>query len=253
MAFSSNLMGAASASTLAGHLILADQSGPRIVALPVERANANNGTPAGTVILPTASFTEAPFLARGGRMINYSGATFLSGLSGSQAGFGDGISSIGDYNGDGADDIAVNISRMNRIESSSTVLSQGGLLLLFGKVGSGLQALNSTNAPLPPAMTADCFIRPSTGTTGALESICNPTLFYAPQPANSLRRGAYEFTFLSPQATISTGTRSGTACQMTLSPNDCLGTFVFGVPGRDSVEPPPNRPILQGGAFYVAP
>ncbi len=258
MIFSANLMGVGNAPNLAGHLILADQGaaqGPQIFALPVERANNANLTPAGTVLLPAAgaSFTDPAYQALGGRRVNYLGSNFLSGMTGSQAGFGEGMSNLGDFNGDGTDDIAVNISRLNRIESSSTITSQGGLLLLFGKMNSGLQVLNSSNIALPPAMSADCFVRPVSGTSGPLESVCNPTLFFAPQPSTSLRQGAHEYSFLSPYSHVATGTRSGATCQTALSPNDCLGTFVFGVPGRDSIETQPNRPILQGGAFYVAP
>jgi hypothetical protein len=258
MAFSDSLMGSVNNQNLLGHLVLADQSAPRILTIPVERANANTGKPSGTLILPnTTDFPGGPtdplFLAKGGRVVNFTGSTFLAGLTASAAGFGEGMANIGDYNGDGAEDIAVNVSKVNRIEYSTTTPTQGGLLLLFGKVGSGLQVLNSSNLPLAPDSKSECYMKPSSGTSGPLESICNPMLLFAPQPQSSLRQGAYEMTFLSPYSRMSTGTKTAGVCQLSLSPNECLGSFVFGIPGRDSLETPPNRPILQGGVFYVAP
>jgi hypothetical protein len=35
------------------------------------------------------------------------------------------------------------------------------------------------------------------------------------------------------------------------SPNECLGSFLFGVPGRDG--PGSGTNILQGGGFYYVP
>lgn len=230
-----NLMGSAPANPartdLVAHLAIADQANSRLVVYPVHSINNSD----------KSIFESYTVSADGGRYIDYSTSSMLNGTNGTAAGFGNGLSALGDVNGDGFNDIGVGISALARKDTSSQTPNQGSVLVLFGGT-TGLQSHTSNTylTAIEPARVATCYIAPVAGTT---TSTCNPTLLYLPEPTNSIRNGAYEKTFLSPFAQLST---SATA-------NESLGTFLIGVPGRDSLDTVPTSRILQGGAFYVLP
>jgi hypothetical protein len=244
------LMGVSTPTGLTSHLVVTEQENRRIFAIPVVTDNG------GSVVMPATATTGnalivdgTRFSNLGGRTLNYSTANFLNGVSGATAGMGDGSASLGDLNGDGFEDVGINFSKLNRVETNELILSQGGALILFGGE-TGLQTHNGS-VQLSPSAKAECYQK---SVNNAPKSVCNPLLYYAPQPAGSLRKGSYEFSFLSPHSRVSTGNVSATgACLLDSSPNQCLGSFLFGVPGRDSIETPPTRPVLQGGVFYVVP
>jgi hypothetical protein len=195
-------------------------------------------------IVPSANTTfssDTNFTNNGGRLVDYSNSSMMSGTNGTATGFGNGLASIGDVNGDGYNDIGVGISALNRQDTSAQTVGQGTVLVLFGGPG-GLQSHTSSTftGAIQPSRTASCYISPGVGTT---VSTCNPALLYVPEPTNSIRNGAYERSFLSPFSYVATSAAS----------NESLGTFLFGVPGRDSLDTLPSQRILQGGAFYVLP
>lgn len=251
MLASTSLMGLNTPANLSSHLVITEQTNKRVFVIPVVSDNA------GSVIVSNVAGGAPPgvvldlnqFSVLGGRNLDYSASTFLAGVSGADAGMGYGSAELGDLNADGFDDIGINFFRLNRIETNQVIPSQGGALILFGGE-SGLQTHNGS-VQLNPDPKAECYQRV---VSNAPKSICNPLLYFAPQPASSARRGAYELSFLTQYSRIKTGSVSPTGvCQLSSSPNECLGSFLFGVPGRDSIEIAPNRPILQGGVFYVVP
>ena len=230
-----NLMG--SSSTLLSHLVVADQGASRILVYPVQPI-ATDGTNLSFDMNWTTWTTNAPI--DGIRLIDYSSSAMLSGTSGTATEFGMSVSSVGDVNGDGYNDIAVAISKLNRNDTASVTSNQGSILMLFGGA-QGVQSHTSSaySSVTEPSRTALCYVSPS-GSSAV--SICNPNLLYLPEPTNSIRNGAYERTSLSPYSFVGTG-----------SVNEGLGTFLIGIPGRDSLDTDPTQRILQGGAFYVLP
>jgi hypothetical protein len=233
---------------LLSHLIVANQTSKTVYAFPVMQSIS--GTSSTYSIISDSANTN--FGNFGGRILNYSNSLFIGGASGSTIGFGEGLSTLGDVNGDGYEDIAINISRLSRIELSTTFSSQGGMLLLFGGK-YGLQTQVNATTLIEPSKNADCYIKKDM-IQNTLVSICNPALLFAPQPSSSVRQGVHERSYLPPFSRISTGNLDATGkCVSLNSPNECLGTFLFGVPGRDSVVTPPTKPVLNGGVFYEIP
>jgi hypothetical protein len=207
--------------------------------------------------LPSSALYDktADFFKLGGRINNYKEQFFLSPMSPSDGRFGFSSSFLGDLNADGYGDIGINVASVHRKENSSTYLYQGGVLVLFGGA-SGLQThRDSTSLLISPRKDSDspCYLVKKS----SLVSVCDPQLLFSPQPslANSPGQGAYEFMYLNPFSHLSTGTNPITGvCSVTNSRNECLGSFIFGVPGRDSPPTTNNLSrILQGGAFYVQP
>jgi hypothetical protein len=248
MAAVAGTMGNDTPAELLSHLVISDYELRRLFVIPFLK-NATTYVNTGFALPGSADFTTYK-----GRSLNYSSLLFLNGsASGTGAGFGESIASIGDVNSDGFQDVGINVSKLNRNETNTSYTQQGAIMILFGG-HDGLQTNNSGGSILNPVMNADCFLRK--GTVSGIERIvsaCNPTLLFAPQPASSLRQGAYEMTFLSPFSRISTGSRniSTGACVTSNSPNECLGSFLFGVPGRDG--PVSGTNILQGGGFFYVP
>jgi hypothetical protein len=229
-----NLMGnpvaAPARSDLVSHLVVTDQNNSRVIVYPVHTVDSSK-----TVF---ESYTVS---ANGGRVIDYSSSAMMTGTNGATTLFGTGVASIGDVNGDKYSDVGIAISKLNRKDTASQTVAQGTILVLFGGP-TGLQS--HTNAAftsaLEPSRTASCYILPGASPPS---SICNPALLYVPQSTNSLRNGAYERTSLTPYSFVST----------TSATNENLGTFLIGIPGRDSLDTLPSNRILQGGAFYVLP
>jgi hypothetical protein len=242
------ILGNDTPSELLSHLVISDYGERRLFVIPFVK---NATLPNSGFILPAGTGFDT---YHGRASTSYSNLLFLNGSSaGTGAGFGESIAAIGDVNADGFQDVGINVSRLNRRETNTSFTQQGAILILFGS-HAGLQVNNSSGVPLNPVANADCFLKK--GTVGGIDRIistCNPTLLFAPQPATSARQGAYEMTFLSPFSRISTGTRniSNGACLTPNSPNECLGSFLFGVPGRDG--PGSGTNILQGGGFYYVP
>jgi len=237
-----NLMGSAPAnSNILSHLVVADQQGGSIYVYPVLTFSTSAYTSFENPANSASFATDTTFTGNGGRLINYATSTMLAGTNGTLMGFGNGLASIGDVNGDGYSDIGISISSLPRQSTSSQTLNQGTVLVLFGGPG-GLQSHTSSTftTAIAPSQTASCYISP---TGSSPTSVCNPQLLFVPEPTNSLRDGAYELSYLSPFAAVSTAA----------STNESLGTFLFGVPGRDSLDTIPTQRILQGGAFYVLP
>ena len=259
---STRLMGPDAPNTLLSYIVATDQTNRRVFVLPISASNHQIFSPATALNTPPSNTTTDPFYLNGGRILNYSTSNFMldtSGnpISGVNSGFGEGVAVLGDINGDGYDDIGINIPRLNRIETSNTFAAQGGSMILFGGI-SGLQThAQSTFSLMQPSASADCYTQKVTLAAGdRVVSYCNPTFLFAPQPTTSSRQGIYEQTFLSPFSAVSTGATDPVtkACTLSVSPNECLGSFLFGVPGRDSIElDPSQKPILQGGVFYVVP
>lgn len=257
-------------SPLMGHIVITDQGSRRLFILPMVSSGAEKGkvllsdnrmyppvTSGGQgTFLPTASGTYESF---GGKTIDYSSSDFLSGHStGLDSGFGSSLVNLGDLNGDDYEDLGMNLFRMNKKETSRSYLYQGGVLVIFGgRMGAQThQTESGVTTQLEPKADAECFLRQEV-IDGQPRRItrCNPTLVFAPQPAGSTRMGQYEYSSLTKFSVLETGVRDSTTrvCQPGSS-NECLGSWIFGVPGRDSTETTPGaKPILQGGAFYVLP
>lgn len=223
-----NLLSSSFSGTV-GHLMVVDQGGMKIYTYPIFPIDA-----------ALKNFGVVSDTANGGRTIDYTGSNMLSGMSGSGAGFGDGIADIGDINGDGFGDVAIGISKLTRKEVSSQILSQGGILVLFGgKDGLQAHAAGGFTTEIEPIRDAFCYTKP--GLT-QIESVCNPTLVFLPQSTNSIRNGAYERAYLGVHSKLNFGAQ-----------NENLGSFLIGTPGRDSLETLSSERILNGGAFYVLP
>ncbi|MBC7397037.1 MAG: FG-GAP repeat protein [Bdellovibrionales bacterium] len=235
----SKLMGTAPAapasSNLTSHLVVTDQSNSRILVYPVHSIDSNKEN------FETYDTSNPTALNDGARKVDYSGSAMLSTTNGNATMFGSGVSSIGDINGDGYADVAISISKLNRQDTSSQSIAQGAILVLFGgKTGLQSHSNAALTSIIEPAKVASCFVLP----VGALPtSTCNPTLLYTPQAANSIRDGSYERSFISPYSAVDVGPTS----------NEGLGTFLIGIPGKDSLDTLPNKRILQGGAFYELP
>ncbi len=252
MAASGGIMGndtPTNPTTLHSHLVLSDPTSRKLFVVPFLQ---NATTYANTGF---AYPGETDFVTFKGRSENYNSSMFLSGsLTGADVGFGETIANLGDVNADGFEDIGVNVSKLNRNETNTSFPQQGAILVLFGS-HDGLQTRNAGNSLINPVTNADCYLKK--GMVNSIErivSVCNPTLLFAPQPAGSIRQGAYEMSFLSPFSRISTGTRnvSTGACMAPNSPNECLGSFLFGTSGRDGPGGSGSN-ILQGGGFYYVP
>ncbi|MBU6154550.1 MAG: FG-GAP repeat protein, partial [Bdellovibrionales bacterium] len=245
------------AGSLLGHLIATDSSLGRVGVFPLVR----NG--AGSVLfepLPPDLSVFDPnlnFYKMGGRLNHYSSLGFLAPQSPSDARFGLNSAYLGDLNADGYADIGINIASMHRKENSATFDYQGAVLTLFGGE-KGLQTHRETTGLLiTPKKDADasCYLVKKSGSSPI--SVCDPQLLFAPQPSlvNSPAQGAYEYMYLNQFSHLSTGANSQTGtCSISDSRNECIGSFLYGVPGRDSPSTSNNLSrILQGGAFYVQP
>jgi hypothetical protein len=222
-----NVMGSTSATV--SHLVVSDQGRQSIYVypvLPIDGLSKNFGLISDT--------------ANGGRTIDYTPANMMNGASGAAVGFAQSIADVGDINGDGFADVAIGMSRLTRKEISTQFDNQGGVLVWFG-ASNGFQthAGTSFTTPLDPSRDAFCFTRPS---GSVIASICNPTLVYLPQPTNSIRNGTSERLYLSSDSRLRFGNQ-----------NENLGSFLLGVPGRDTLESLNSDRILNGGAFYVLP
>lgn len=256
-------------SPLIGHLTISDELSRRLFILPL--LNSEGGkvlmsddrlyqvATSSTSVTGNTSMGLATFTGMGGKTIDYSGSDFLSGhTSGWDSGFGNSVVNLQDVNGDGYEDIGVNLYRMNKKEVSRSYSYHGGVLVISGG-RSGAQTHQTEAgvlAQVEPKSDADCYMLQEM-ISGQPRRVtrCNPALIFAPQPSGSSRMGQYEYSSLNKFAVIGTGNRdsSTNACQAG-SPNDCLGSWILGVPGRDSRESVVNaKPILQGGAFYVLP
>ncbi len=244
--------------TLLGHLIAADSSLGNLLVLPLIRTST--GT-IGFEPLPgslTAFNPSLDFFRFGGRVNSYNNTTLLNPLNPTDARFGTTIANLGDLNADGYADIGINLASIHRKETSSTYNYQGGIMVVFGGE-KGLQThRESSNLLMTPKKESEAPCYSVKRSTSAMPiSVCDPQVIFAPQPVltNSIGQGAYEFMYLNPYSQMSTGANPLTgACSVNNSRNECLGSFVFGVPGRDS--PPTNSNlsrILQGGVFYVQP
>ena len=236
------------------HLVITDTANESLIVIPVVPAGSSVPAAAGLgAFSSTKNFVDTytngstGTAAIGARTINYTSSLLMTGLNTAAnlyGGFGNGISSIGDINGDGYADLAVAITRAPRNDQNTQTVANGAILVLFGGP-NGFQTHTdlSTTQPLEPSRNPLCYVSPN-ATTGLPASTCYPALIYPPQPdANTfLRNGAYERSYLSPSAFINFG-----------STNDNLGSFIFGVPGRDSLDTATGNRILNGGAFYVLP
>jgi hypothetical protein len=243
---------------LLSHIIIADSAG-KIAVIPV--GIESNGsvttldhkqtvyTAGGGKVQGPATGTQ--FFDRGGRSMDYSLSTFTNGTAIANQFFGSGMSKVGDLNGDGYQDIGINIAGLTRKEVNANYSQQGGVLILFGGASGFQTHISGTSTLMEPSQAADCYVKP---VGQALVNYCNPTLLFAPQPASSVRAGKYEYTFLSPFSVVQTGLKDGLGVCQVGSANECLGSFLLGVPGRDSVETQVgSTSILNGGAFYVVP
>ena len=233
-----NILGASSTSSQARtHVVLADQDRSSLFVFPVE-PNPNGGTTDRLLV------TDDP--GQGGQIVNYGASNMLAGTNGINAGFGDGMADVGDINGDGYADVMVSVSQLTR-KGSIQAPGQGAALMLFGSK-NGLQSLTNS-VPIEPIQNANCFI--SFDGTSAV-SACNPTLIYAPQPNPAstttcnvtpvARTGTNDMLFVSKSSHLDFG-----------AANENLGTFLIGIPKRDTTEYCPSDRILTGGAFYVLP
>ncbi|MBS1959193.1 MAG: hypothetical protein JST80_06980 [Bdellovibrionales bacterium] len=227
MAVVKNIMG--SGSQTLGHLIVSDQSLMRIYSYPI--------LPIDGLYKNIQPVTDT---ADGGRTIDYSASNMMAGLSGSSVGFGTEIADLGDLNGDGYGDVGIGMTRLTRTDINTQRISQGAVLILFGNT-TGLQSHvdASLTTSINPVRNALCYTSP---TGNAISSTCYPTLLYLPQSTNSIRDGAYERIYLGPYSRLNFG-----------SLNENLGSFLIGVPGRDSLDALTSDRILNGGAFYVLP
>lgn len=218
-----------SASGVVSHLVISDQTRRTIYSIPVNPIDALG-----------VSFSSVNDTANGGRTIDYSTSNMMNGFGGVDAGFGETIADVGDINGDGFGDVAIGMSRLTRKEISTQFDGQGAIVVLFGSP-NGLQSHSGTSftTALDPSRDAFCFTRPG---ASVISSICNPTLLYLPQPTNSTRNGAAERIFLSRDSRLNFGAL-----------NENLGSFIMGVPGRDTLESLNSDRILNGGAFYALP
>jgi hypothetical protein len=236
-------------STLLAHLIVTDSSSGLVYNFPI----VNSGGTTRFQDLPTTQAYDPnhAFFKLGGRINDYK--SMLVPLLPPNARFGLSSAFIGDMNSDGFADIGVNVASMHRRESSTTYDYQGGIMVLFGG-SKGLQThRQSNNLLITPKKEADCYLVKK---QNQVSSVCDPQIIYAPQPSLSASQGqgAYEYTYLSPFSYLSTGALNSSGCAILNSRNECLGSFLFGVPGRDGPLPPANLSrILQGGAFYVQP
>ena len=244
---SSNTVGT---STLLAQMIATDSVRGMVYSFPI----VTDGTTVKFQSLPSspAYNPEVDFFKLGGRINDYSGS--LQPLSPQSARFGISSALLGDLNSDGFMDIGINVASMHRRESSSTYDYQGGIMIFFGG-SKGLQTHRESNKILlNPKKEADCYLVKKQ--SGLVTSVCDPQLLFAPQPSLSISegQGAYELTYLNPYSYLSTGSVGGGGCSIPNSRNECLGSFLFGVPGRDGPLPSGNLSrILQGGAFYVQP
>ena len=232
-------------ATITTHLVVTSTANSTVVVYPIQTYNAGTGLN----FLTYADNGSLGTPAYGGRVINYSSSALITqstgvvstgASAGTNNGFGIGITSIGDVNGDGFSDVAIGITKLDNRQTSTTVTAQGAALILFGGT-NGFQSHSDSNflTAITPSTTAFCYNLP--GGSG-ISSVCNPTLLFLPQPTNSSRNGAFERFYINPYSFVNFG-----------SINSNLGTFLLGAPGRDSLQTDPTQRILSGGAFYVLP
>ena len=227
-------------TSVVSELVVSDQSTKKIYVYPVY--TLGNGP------VQTSNFGSNTTTLDGGRVIDYSGTVMVGGAAGSTIGFANGMASVGDLNGDGYMDLAVNMSALQRSDIGIPVtLSQGAILLLFGGP-TGIQSHTAGAVIIEPSRTSSCYLNGPNPS----DSVCYPSLMYMPtvkpvaatQTTTAIpnRDGAYERSYLSPYSSMNFSTI-----------NEGLGTMIMGAPGKDSLESNPSSRILQGGAFYVGP
>lgn len=213
------------------HLAISDSNKKMIFTFPIS-SNGIDNCPAANCKLHITNDT-----AQGYKKINYSASNVLS----SETLFGASLVPIGDVNGDGYADLGVGLGNVTKPGTPNTSAGrQGGILVLFGseKSTGGLQS-HSSGIVIEPSQNAACYRKPN---GAAIDSICSPTLIFAPQPSAS-RDGAAESIYFSRDSILHFGTTQ----------NEGLGSFLFGVPLRDTKETNAADRILRGGAFYVLP
>jgi len=228
------------------HVVLVDSDQKIIFSFPLTSpsgtcnsydANGNASITTGDCQINLTNETTEVTMANseGYEKINYANSNALNGT----VGFGGGVADIGDANGDTYEDVAISMTSLTKPGTPSTSSGhQGGLLILFGGP-SGLQTLSSDGSTIiEPAQNSSCY-RMKDG--GSINSICNPTLLFASEPSAD-RDGSAEGIYLSRDSYLNFGTQ-----------NENLGSFLFGVPLRDTRETDSSDRILRGGAFYVLP
>jgi hypothetical protein len=182
-------------------------------------------------------------------------------------GFGTQVIDAGDLNGDGFDDLMVNVAGLRR-DDSTPVTDQGAYLVIFGgdigETGSSVSGLRykdtSSGTLIPPsanASTASCYTKPDATGAGSPRSICNPILYFLPQlytpsnPAAFVRNGKYERTYLSPFSLLNPSVPEDLNENESAFSN--LSVPLLGSPGRDGLELNSSTRILKGGVLYVVP
>jgi hypothetical protein len=232
MAAVNQTMGPGSPSTIPQtHLVITDSNKKAVLVYPVQpyAAGVSFITPDGL----------AGTIAQGARIVDYSNSQMLTGDTGANLAFGYGITDTGDLNGDGFNDVVINVGKMNRVDPNSVTSYQGGALVLFGGA-SGLQTHTTGVAQaIEPVRNAISYDVPG---LSVITNVANPILMFAPQSTNSIRNGTDERSFIGINSAVNFG-----------SAGNGLGYFMLGIPGRDSLDTDPNSRILNGGAFYVLP
>jgi len=188
---------------------------------------------------------------------DFSSSVAFSGMGGGSAmGFADSIVDAGDLNGDGYHDVVVNISRLGRKETASTITNQGGYLILYGYGRSGLsysrtvRAKTSADTIINPSRVADCYVYPYDDSNSPVSSsICNPTLFFLPQMVDSSNSSAFTRNGVGDRTSLS----GFSAIKPNQTVNEGLGSVILGSPGRDGKEPVADHRLIQGGVFYEIP
>jgi hypothetical protein len=229
-------------SALAGtdaktHLVLTDSTRKLLVTMPLVSSNCTYSS-AGVAIAGTGScqieLQNDP--VQGYQKVSYAAANVFAG----NVGFGGTVANIGDVNGDGFADIALSLTSMTRPGTPNTSTgAQGGVMVVFGadKARFGLQTLTGSTV-IEPALNSACYLKSNGATT---VSVCSPSLLFAPQP-DATRDGSGDSIYLSRDSKLNFGLQ-----------NEGLGSFLFGVPMRDTRETSSANRILRGGAFYVLP
>gem|GEM_PF-2559439 len=234
--------GSVSSGDARSHLVLTDPDQKKVYVFPLVSNCTNFDSVTGGAISNDnescqTNLTNDP--AQGYQVIDYSSSNTFSQAN---VDFGASIADIGDANGDGYGDVAISVGKLTRPGTPATSSGQqGAILVLFGGASgsnpAGLQAFNGSTV-IEPSRNSSCYRSYDGGTP---TSICNPTLLFAPEPSSD-RDGSGEYIYLTRDSHLNFGTQ-----------NENLGSFLFGVPLRDTQETNPSDRILRGGAFYVLP
>ncbi len=219
---------------------ISDQSLSRIYVYPTNATNTTELGQNGTrMLMGTVSANAVNDFATtanqnlGLRLIDYS--TIYP--NGSQILFAQSMSAAGDLNGDGYQDLAVSAPLMNRVETTRTYSSQGGVLILYGGT-NGFQSHDSTSRLYTPEKSAECYMKSKT------DSVCQPSLVFLPQYQSSERQGQFEMVYL-PQDAVVKDTKKKI--------NDGLGTLLMGAPEKDTAVTNRADRILNAGGFHALP